>query len=148
MNFKKILIYVPILFLAGMMIYGSISKFQKPNAQPDDVVEKAQEYLEKDKASIATLVLYVGGMRQTGYAWLLVGLAELIFGILLIIPKTRLIGSLGLLPITFNILLFHIFLEPEHIGELVLAIALLLTNIGLVFWFIKSKNYLLMNNKF
>ena len=47
MKFKKILIYIPILFLAGMMIYGSISKFQKPNAQPNDVVEKAQKYLEK-----------------------------------------------------------------------------------------------------
>ena len=147
MNFKKILFYVPILFLAGMMIYGSISKFQKPNAQTNDVVEKAQKYIDKDKASVATLILYVGGMRQTGYAWLLVGLAELIFGILLIIPKTRLIGSLGLLPITLNIFLFHIFLEPEHIGELVLAIALLLTNAGLVFWFIKTKNFLLMNSK-
>ena len=147
MNTKKILFYIPILFLAGMMIYGSISKFQKPNAAPEDVIEKAQEFVEKDKASIATLVLYVGGMRQTGYAWLLVGIAELLFGILLIIPKTRLIGCLALLPITLNILLFHIFLEPEHVGALVLSIALMITNIGLTFWFIKSKNYLLLDNK-
>jgi len=145
MNIKKLLLYIPILFLGGMMIYGSIKKFQKPFSTPDQVTEKANQYIDEDKPNIATLVLYVGGMRQTGYAWLLVGLTELLFSILLIIPKTRLIGSLGLLPITLNILLFHIFLEPEEVKGLAMSIGLMVANAIIVFQLAKQKNFLLVN---
>jgi uncharacterized membrane protein YphA (DoxX/SURF4 family) len=145
MNFNKILLYILTLFLAGMMIYGSVSKFQKPFSTPNQVTEKATQYIDQDKPNIATLVLYIGSMRQTGYAWLLVGLAELLFGILLIIPKTRLIGSLGLLPLTLNILLFHIFLEPEEVKGLAMSIGLMVANAIIVFQLAKQKNFLLVN---
>lgn len=138
--------YVPILFLAGMMIYGSISKFQEPTAKTEDVIAKAEKFVEKDQIRIASLVVYVGGLRQTGYAWLLVGFSELIFGILLLIPSTRLIGGLFLLPITLNILLFHIFLEPEDIKEMLIAIALLGSNSIVVLQLAKHKNYLLVSS--
>ena len=146
MKINMLIKFVPILFLAGMMIYGSISKFQEPTAKTEDVIAKAQNYLDDGQLSIASLVVYVGGMRQTGYAWLLVGLSELIFGILLLIPSTRLIGGLFLLPITLNILLFHIFLEPENIKELLIAIALLGSNSIIVLQLAKHKNYLLVSS--
>jgi uncharacterized membrane protein YphA (DoxX/SURF4 family) len=146
MKIGLLLKYVPVIFLTGMMIYGSFSKFEKPTAKAEDVIAKAQKYMDEDQRSIARLVIYVGGMRQTGYAWLLVGLSELIFGILLLIPRTRLIGGLFLLPITLNILLFHIFLEPEDIKELLVAIALLTSNSFIVIQLAKQKNFFLVKS--
>jgi hypothetical protein len=144
MNIKSILFIVLQLFLGGMMIYGSISKFETPFAEPQEVVDKAQKYLDEDKEHISKLVLYVSGMKQTGYFWLVLGLSELIFGLLVIWKKTSLIGGLFLLPITLNILLFHIFLEPDEIGELLMSVGLFLANILVVAYRSKSLNFLLV----
>lgn len=144
MNIKSILIIVLQLFLGGMMIYGSISKFETPFAEPQEVVDKAQKYLNQNQEHISKLVLYVSGMKQTGYFWLVLGLCEFIFGLLVIWKKTSLIGGLFLLPITLNILLFHIFLEPDDIGELFLSIGLFLTNTLIVIYRLKPLNFLLV----
>jgi hypothetical protein len=122
-----------------MMIYGSLSKFEAPFAEPQEVVDRAQNYLDQDQENISKLILYVSGMKQTGYLWLVLGLCEFIFGLLLIWKKTSLIAGLFLLPITLNILLFHIFLEPEEIGELFLSAGLFLANAVIVI--IRSKNF-------
>jgi len=144
MTFKSIALIILQLFLGGMMIYGSISKFETPFAETAEVVERANSYVEKDQNHIARLILYVSGMKQTGYLWLLLGLSELIFGLMVIWKKTSLIGGLFLLPITLNILLFHIFLEPDEIGELLVAIGLFLTNFIIVFMRSKAYHFLLV----
>ncbi|MBS3738602.1 DoxX protein [Mesohalobacter halotolerans] len=144
MNIKSILFIVLQLFLGGMMIYGSISKFETPFAETQEVVDKAQKYLDEDKEHISKLILYVSGMKQTGYFWLVLGLSELIFGLLVIWKKTSLIGGLFLLPITLNILLFHIFLEPDEIGELLMSVGLFLANTLVVAYRSKSLNFLLV----
>ena len=144
MNTKSIALLVLQLFLGGMMIYGSISKFETPFAETAEVVERANSYVEKDLDHIARLVLYISGMKQTGYLWLVLGLSELIFGLMVIWKKTSLIGGLFLLPITLNILLFHIFLEPDNIGELTLALGLFLANITIVFMRSKAYHFLLV----
>lgn len=133
MIFKSIALIILQLFLGGMMIYGSITKFETPFAETAEVVERANSFVEKDQNHIARLILYVSGMKQTGYLWLVLGLSELIFGLMVIWKKTSLIGGLFLLPITLNILLFHIFLEPDEIGELLVAIGLFLANFIIVF---------------
>lgn len=47
--------------------------------------------------------------------WLipLVGLAEIIGGLLLIFPKTRALGALVIFPVMVGVLLTHIFVAPE-----------------------------------
>ena len=82
-------------------------------------------------------------MKQTGYMWLVLGICELIFGLLVIWKKTSLIGGVFLLPITLNIFLFHIFLEPDNVGELFLTFGLLAANIIIVLFRSKPYNYLL-----
>jgi len=144
MKFQSIIIILLQVFLGGMMIYGSISKFETPFAETQEVVDKAQKYLEQDQEHISKLVLYVSGMKQTGYFWLVLGLCEFIFGLLVIWKKTSLIGGLFLLPITLNILLFHIFLEPDEIGELLMSIGLFIANILIVIYRSKSLNFLLV----
>jgi len=144
MKLQFIFIILLQLFLGGMMIYGSISKFETPFAEPQEVVDKAQKNLDEDRENISKLVLYVSGMKQTGYLWLVLGICEFIFGLLVIWKKTSLIAGLFLLPITLNILLFHLFLEPDEIGELFLSIGLFLANVIIVSVRSKKFNYLMV----
>ena len=72
-------------------------------------------------------------LKQTGYFWEVVAFCELLFGIFLIFHRSYFLGTLFLLPITLQIFLFHLFLEPDKVGELVYCGLLLVANINLVF---------------
>lgn len=129
---KKITHIALSLFLGGMMIYGGIEKFLKPTITPHELVEKAQKFLQPDQQETLQKILYISGMKQTGYFWPLLGICELLFGLLIIYPKTRFVGSLLLLPITLHIFLFHLFLESDEIGELLMTFMLFAVNIYFV----------------
>lgn len=120
------------LFLGGFMIYGGIQKFVKTNPTPIEVVEKANKFTSLEKENTLQKVLYINGAKQTGYFWQVLGICELLFGFLLILQGTGFIGALFLLPITLHIFLFHIFLEPDEISELIQTGALFGINITLV----------------
>ncbi|MBQ0734221.1 DoxX family membrane protein [Aquimarina celericrescens] len=120
------------LGLGGMMIYGGIQKFQKPNPTPNEVIQKASKFQEPDQENTLQKILYINGMKQTGYFWQILGICELLFGLLLVIQGTSLIGALFLLPITLHIFLFHLFLESDEIGELITTGGYLTVNILLV----------------
>jgi hypothetical protein len=59
-------------------------------------------------------------------SWLmpLLGAAEILGGLLIIIPKTRALGTLVLFPIVVGILLTHIFVEPTGLPIALVIIAL------------------------
>nr|WP_299345356.1 DoxX family membrane protein [Allomuricauda sp.] len=132
MKVLPILFIVLRLVLGGFMIYGGIQKFQKPIPAPIEVVEKAEKF--KDPAKVSTLqkILYISGAKQTGYFWQLLGICELLFGLLLVIQYTSFVGALFLLPITLHIFLFHLFLESDEMSELIQTGALFAINIALV----------------
>jgi hypothetical protein len=114
------------------MIYGGIQKFKKPIPTPIEVLEKANKFSSPEKESTLQKILYISGSKQTGYFWQVLGLCELLFGFLLILQGTGFIGALFLLPITLHIFLFHLFLEPNDVGELLQTSALFTINIALV----------------
>lgn len=60
--------------------------------------------------------------------WLipLVGLAEIIGGLLLIFPKTRALGALVVFPVMVGVLLTHIFVAPEGLPMALALWAILL----------------------
>jgi uncharacterized membrane protein YphA (DoxX/SURF4 family) len=120
------------LFLGGFMIYGGIQKFKKPIPTPIEVLEKANKFSSPEKESTLQKILYISGSKQTGYFWQVLGLCELLFGFLLILQGTGFIGALFLLPITLHIFLFHLFLEPNDVRELLQTGALFIINIALV----------------
>ncbi len=120
------------LVLGGFMIYGGLQKFQKPIPQPIEVVEKAQKFSSPEKESTLQKILYISGAKQTGYFWQVLGVCELLFGLLLIIQGTGFIGALFLLPISLHIFLFHLFLESDEIGELLQTATLFAINIALI----------------
>lgn len=120
------------LVLGGMMIYGGIQKFAKPNPTPIEVVEKAQKFTSVEQTNTLQKVLYINGAKQTGYFWEVLGICELLFGFLIILQGTSFIGAVFLLPITLHIFLFHVVLEADEIGELIQTGFLFLVNIALV----------------
>ena len=128
----NILFIVLRLILGVMMVYGGFQKFQKPLPSPVEVVEKAEKFKSPEKENTLQKILYISGAKQTGYFWQVLGVCELLFGIMLIIQTTGFIGAVLLLPITLHIFLFHLFLERDEIGELLQTGGLLLINIALV----------------
>ncbi len=114
------------------MVYGGIQKFQKPIPAPVEVVEKAEKFKDPAKESTLQKILYISGAKQTGYFWQVLGICELLFGLMLILQGTSFIGAVFLLPITLHIFLFHVFLESDEMGELLQTGGLFLINILLV----------------
>ncbi|MEO1487431.1 MAG: DoxX family membrane protein, partial [Bacteroidota bacterium] len=99
----QILFIVFRLVLGGMMVYGGIQKFQKPIPKPVEVVETASKFTSPEKESTLQKILYISGAKQTGYFWQVLGVCELLFGLLLILQGTSFIGAVLLLPITLHI---------------------------------------------
>ncbi|WP_044397899.1 DoxX family membrane protein [Lacinutrix sp. Hel_I_90] len=120
------------LVLGGFMIYGGVHKFQSPIPEPIEVVEKALQFSSPEQESTLQKILYISGAKQTGYFWQVLGICELAFGLLLVLQGTSFIAAVFLLPITLHILLFHLFLEADEIGELIQTGALFFINIALV----------------
>jgi uncharacterized membrane protein YphA (DoxX/SURF4 family) len=132
-KYTKITFIVLRLFLGGVMISAGAGKFFKPISNVTEVVKKIND--ENISSSTMTLqkVLYIDGLKQTGYFWEVVAFCELLFGIFLIFYRSYFLGSLFLLPITLHIFLFHLFLEPDEVGELVYCGLLFAVNVALMF---------------
>jgi uncharacterized membrane protein YphA (DoxX/SURF4 family) len=123
------------LFVGGMLCYGGYNKFAKPIPQPTQMIETFEkEGVSKLKENIATLKIknYIFGMKQTNYFWQFLGVCELLFGIMILSQVLRFVGAVLALAITINIFLFHLFLEPNDLVELIQTLLLFLANIALV----------------
>ena len=122
------------LFLGGMMLYGGYQKFAKPIPQPTDMVEKIKANEAEMTKDVATLKIrnYIFGMKQTNFFWQFLGLSEILVGLLLLSQVMGFVGAIVAMPLTINIFLFHLFLEPNEVGELVETGLLLLANIWLI----------------
>ena len=68
-------------------------------------------------------------MRQSGFLRM-ISIFQILAGILMIIPKTRMLGLLILLPIIFNIFFMHVFFD-NRMHENIETGILLALNIGL-----------------
>ena len=132
MKVRSIVFIILRLLLGGFMIYGGIQKFQKPIPSPIEVVETAEKFKAPEKENTLQKILYISGSKQTGYFWQLLGICELLFGLLLVFQGTGFVGALFLLPITLHIFLFYLFLESDEMGELLQTAGLFAVNILLV----------------
>lgn len=95
---NKILNIVALLF-GLLLINGGLNKFL--NYMP--VPENLPTALIKD--SVALLEI----------EWLmpLIGIAEVVGGLLIIVPRTRALGALVVFPVMVGVLLTHIFVAPD-----------------------------------
>lgn len=81
-------------------------------------------------------------MRQSGFLRL-IAFFQIIAGILMIIPRTRLAGLLFLLPMIFNIFFMHVFFD-NRIDENILIGSLLALNLILCSYYYKRIQLILL----
>lgn len=97
--------------LMGLLFINSgLNKFFNYIPPPDNLPEP----MMKDFAALMEI------------SWLmpLLGAAEILGGILIIIPRTRALGTLVLFPIVVGILLTHVFVEPNGLIISLVIVAL------------------------
>ena len=107
---KKILTALSIL-LGLMFINSGLNKFLNYLPVPDGLPEE----VVKDNNAIAEIV------------WLLplIGSVEIIGGLLVMIPKTRAIGALVILPVMAGIMLSHLLVFPAGLPVASIFLAIL-----------------------
>jgi uncharacterized membrane protein YphA (DoxX/SURF4 family) len=146
MKLLKIIIIALNLFVGGFMIYGGIGKFKGETPSPDKIIEQVKNGQEvAPNETVLVIKNYIFGMKQTGYFWPFLGIMELLAGFLLVSQVFAKIGAFVSFPLTINIFLFHLYLEPHEVGELVLVTALLVANLHLLFAHYKDWKSLLYN---
>lgn len=132
MDAVKISIVIIRLALGLLFVYAGIQKFTpKPPRQSSEVIAELPDHVVKIKA-------FIGGMKQTDYFWPMLGVAEVLCGMLLLSQVFALLGAVMLVPITLNILLFHAFLETHEVGELALTVLYFLANILVIAYHFKE----------
>lgn len=110
----KILNVLSIL-LGLLLVNGGLDKFLHYMPVPENLPEA----LVKDMVALSEI------------SWLmpLIGFAELVGGLLIIIKKTRTLGILIVFPVMVGALLTHIFVEPSGLPILLIIWAILIWNI-------------------
>lgn len=112
--------------LGALFIYAGIQKFNPtPRPQPASYETNLPEHVVKMKELI-------GGMKKSGYFWEMVGIAEMVCGILLVSQLLAVLGAVMLVPITLNIFLFHAVLEPHDIPEFLMTGMYLMANLAIL----------------
>ena len=111
---KKILFVVSLLF--GLMFINSgLNKFFNYIPVPKDLPEG--------------LIKLMGAFREIKWLLPLIAVAEIIGGILVIIPKYRALGAIIIFPVMVGILLTHKINAPSG---LILAIVLFVINLWII----------------
>jgi uncharacterized membrane protein YphA (DoxX/SURF4 family) len=112
---KSKILFVLCLLSGLMLINSGLNKFFNYMPMPDNMPEDVMK-------------MFTGMMAIT---WLmpLVGAAEIVGGILYIIPKTRALGAIVLLPIMVGIVLTHLTVDPSGLP---IALALFAINIWVI----------------
>lgn len=125
-KFIRIFIITIRIALGGLFIYAGVQKFIP---KPPRVQTEANRELP---AHVVKIKAFIGGMKQTEYFWPVLGVAEILCGVLLLSQYLALLGAVMLVPITLNIFLFHLFLEPHETGELAMTGLYLLGNLVII----------------
>lgn len=112
---QKILFVISLLF--GLMFINSgLNKFFNYIPVPADLPEK--------------LVKTMNAFMEIGWLFPLVAVAEILGGILFIIPKFRALGAIVIFPIMIGILLTHIITEPSGLP---IALVLFVINLWVIY---------------
>lgn len=113
---KQKITFVICLLFGLMFINAGLNKFLNYIPVPDDLPEAMV------KMSIA--------MAEIGWLFPLVAVAELVGGILFIIPRFRALGAVIIFPIMIGIVLTHITVAPSGLP---LVLILFLINLLVIF---------------
>jgi putative oxidoreductase len=113
---KQKIIFVLSLLTGLMLINAGLNKFLNYIPVPEDLPENMKRINE--------------AFMEIGWLLPLIGAAEILGGILFIIPKTRALGALVIFPVMVGILLTHIIIMP---AGLVMATVLMAINLWVIY---------------
>lgn len=113
---KQKIIFVLSLLTGLLMINAGLNKFLNYIPVPEDLPENMKRVND--------------AFMEIGWLLPLVGAVEILGGILFIIPKTRALGALVILPIMVGILLTHIIIMPSGLA---MAIVLMAINLWVIY---------------
>jgi|SRR6476469_2942973 len=108
---KNKILFVLCLLFGLMFINAGLNKFLNYMPMPKDLPE--------------SMMKVMGAFMQIGWLMPLVGIAEIIGGILMIIPKTRALGAIVCLPVMIGILLTNIYHAPSGLPLVLVMLAIL-----------------------
>lgn len=108
---KNKVLFVLALLFGLMFINGGLDKFLHYMPPPEGVSEKMMKAF--------------GALMELEWLMPLVGFAELVGGVLIIIPRTRALGALIIFPVMVGIILFGIFQNPSSLGIILFLNAIL-----------------------
>jgi uncharacterized membrane protein YphA (DoxX/SURF4 family) len=112
---KNKILFVLCLLFGLMFINAGLNKFLNYMPMPKDLPE--------------SMMKVMGAFMQISWLMPLVGVIEIIGGILFIIPRYRALGSIVILPVMVGILLLNIFNAPSGLP---IALVLFAINIWVI----------------
>lgn len=135
------------VFLAAFFIYAGIKKFipKPPSTKPANNAEYIKAFEENAFENPINFKMGVKALKVSGFLKM-VGVLQILSGLLIIIPYTRLIGLMMLLPITVNVFSFHFFMDNRTDENIETGFFLLL-NIALTLFYLKQLGSLVVKKK-
>lgn len=113
---KQKIIFGLSLLTGLMLINAGLNKFLNYIPVPEDLPENMKRIND--------------AFMEIGWLLPLIGAAEILGGILFIIPKTRALGALVIFPVMVGILLTHLIIMPSG---LVMATVLMAINLWVIY---------------
>ncbi|HCT29348.1 MAG TPA: DoxX family protein [Bacteroidales bacterium] len=113
---KKIILWVLSILFGLMFINSGLNKFFNYIPVPDDLP--------------AEMIKLMTAFMQIKWLMPLIAVAEIIGGVLFIIPKFRALGAIIIFPVMVGIILTHTFNAPSGLP---LALILLIINLWIIF---------------
>ena len=145
-NIIKINHFVLSVFLAVFFIYAGVKKFiPKPASnKPVNNEEFIKAFEENKFESPVTFRMAIKALKTSDFL-LMVGVLQVLAGILILVPPTRLIGLLILLPLTVNVFCFHFFMD-NRADENVETGLLLLLNVVVLLFYLRNLKLLIIRD--
>tara|TARA_B100001778_G_C18345400_1_gene519486 strand:+ start:156 stop:602 length:447 start_codon:yes stop_codon:yes gene_type:complete len=145
-SYIKLIHRILSILIAVFFIYKGYGKFTSDKYKPID--EQSIITTIIDNSSYDAPVGYNIVMNTFKYSGFLdmISLIQILVGILIVIPFTRLLGLLTLLPIIFNIFFMHVFFD-NRVDENIETGFLLIINILLLLYYKKEIMYLFLSKK-
>ena len=119
------------LALGLLFVYAGVQKFNTPTTESAAKEQSIQASPELPE-NVIKIKAFISGMKQTGYFWPMLGIAEIVCGLLLISQIWALLGAVMLVPLTLNIFLFEVFLGGGNITEIIIHGLYLLGNLLII----------------
>ena len=132
---KKTIHTILTIMLAVFFIYKGVDKMpiKLKDISKEEIISTIVE--QNSYEAPVGYKITMNTMRQSGFLRL-ISVFQLIAGILMIIPATRMAGLLLLLPIIFNIFFMHVFFD-NRMHENIETGILLALNLGLCSYYYK-----------